>query len=91
MGTTTLSKKRIAILGSTGSIGRQTLEVIRSNPDLFVVEVLTAQNNCDVLIAQALEFNPNVVVIGNPKCYIKVSEALGSLPIKVFSGEDSIT
>ncbi len=91
MGTAALPKKRIAILGSTGSIGRQTLDVIKSNPELFEVEILTAQNNCDVLISQALEFTPNVVVIGNPQCYSKVSGALGSLPIKVFSGEDSIT
>jgi len=84
-------KKRIALLGSTGSIGRQTLEVIKSNPELFEVEVITAQNNCDILIQQAFEFSPNVVVIGNPDCYSKVSEALKSLPVKVFSGEDSIT
>ncbi len=91
MGDTAFLKKRIALLGSTGSIGRQTLDVIRSNPDLFEVEVLTAQNNCDILIRQAFEFNPNVVVIGNPACYNKVAEALKSLPVKVFSGEDSIT
>jgi len=91
MGETTLAKKRIALLGSTGSIGNQTLDVIRSNPGRFEVEVLTAQNNCDILIRQAFEFNPNVVVIGNPACYAKVAEALKSLPLKVFSGEDSIT
>jgi 1-deoxy-D-xylulose-5-phosphate reductoisomerase len=91
MGETTFLKKRIALLGSTGSIGCQTLDVIKSNPDRFEVEVLTAQNNCDILIRQAFEFNPNVVVIGNPDCYSKVSEALKSLPVKVFSGEDSIT
>ncbi|MEI7490125.1 MAG: 1-deoxy-D-xylulose-5-phosphate reductoisomerase [Bacteroidota bacterium] len=91
MGTNTLPKKRIAILGSTGSIGRQTLDVIKSNPGLFEVEVLTAQNNCEVLIAQALEFAPNFVVIGNHECYAKVAEALEPLPIKVFSGEDSIS
>jgi len=91
MGTTTVPKKRLALLGSTGSIGRQTLDVIRANPELFEVEVLTAQNNCDVLIGQAFEVNPNVVVIGNPACYRKVATALESLPIKVYSGEDSIT
>ena len=88
---TALLKKRIALLGSTGSIGSQTLNVIRSNPEHFEVEVLTAQNNCDILIKQAFEFKPNVVVIGNPACYTKVAEALKSLPVKVFSGEDSIT
>ncbi|MCX6287078.1 MAG: 1-deoxy-D-xylulose-5-phosphate reductoisomerase [Bacteroidetes bacterium] len=91
MGNSILQKKRIALLGSTGSIGRQTLDVIRSNHDRFEVEILTAQNNCDVLIGQAFEFNPNVVVIGNPACYGKVASALKSLPVKVFSGEDSIT
>jgi len=91
MGNYTLPKKRLALLGSTGSIGRQTLAVIKSNPDLFEVEVLTAQNNCDVLISQAFEINPNVVVIGNPACYRKVCTALESLPVKVYSGEDSIT
>jgi 1-deoxy-D-xylulose-5-phosphate reductoisomerase len=88
---TTVVKKRIALLGSTGSIGRQTLDVIRSNPGRFEVEVLTAQNNCDILIQQAIEFSPNVVVIGNPDCYSKVAEALKPLPVKVYSGEDSIT
>jgi len=88
---TTLPKKRLALLGSTGSIGRQTLDVIKANPGLFEVEVLTAQNNCDVLIRQAFEHNPNVVVIGNPACYRKVATALEGYPIKVFSGEDSIT
>ncbi|MCX6280976.1 MAG: 1-deoxy-D-xylulose-5-phosphate reductoisomerase [Bacteroidetes bacterium] len=91
MGSTTLPKKRIALLGSTGSIGRQTLDVIRSNPDRFEVDILTALNNCDVLIGQAIEFSPNVVVIGNTSCYGKVASALKSLPIKVFAGEDSIT
>ncbi len=84
-------KKNIAILGSTGSIGTQALEVVRSHPDLFAVEVLTAQNNCDMLIQQALEFRPNAVVIGNESCYKKVSEALRSYPVKVFAGEDSIS
>lgn len=84
-------KKNIAILGSTGSIGTQALEVVRSHPDLFAVEVLTAQNNCDMLIQQALEFRPNAVVIGNESCYKKISEALQSFPVKVFAGEDSIS
>ncbi len=83
-------KKNIAILGSTGSIGTQALEVVRSHPDLFGIEVLTAQNNCDMLISQAIEFRPNAVVIGNVSCYPKVAEALKLFPIKVFAGEDSI-
>ena len=83
-------KKRIAILGSTGSIGRQTLEVIASHPDTFQVEVLTAQNNVDLLIKQALEFNPNSVVIANKKHYKVLSEALESTMIKVFAGDDAI-
>lgn len=82
--------KRIAILGSTGSIGTQTLDVIRQHPEDFEVEVLTAQNNCDLLIAQALEFKPNAVVIGNEANYPKVKEALISHDIKVFAGQKAI-
>ena len=82
--------KRIAILGSTGSIGTQTLDVIRQHPEDFEVEVLTAQNNCDLLISQALEFKPNAVVIGNEANYPKVKEALISHDIKVFAGQKAI-
>lgn len=82
--------KRIAILGSTGSIGTQTLDVIRQHPEDFQVEVLTAQNNCDLLIAQALEFQPNAVVIGNESNYQKVKEALLPHDIKVFAGQKAI-
>lgn len=82
--------KRVAILGSTGSIGTQTLEVIRQHPENFSVEVLTAQNNVDLLIQQALEFVPNAVVIGNEANYSKVKEALASAPIKVFAGQKAI-
>jgi 1-deoxy-D-xylulose-5-phosphate reductoisomerase len=82
--------KRVAILGSTGSIGTQTLEVIRQHPKDFVVEVLTAQNNCDLLITQALEFMPNAVVIGNELNYQKVKEALLPHDIKVFAGQKAI-
>ena len=85
------SKKRLALLGSTGSIGTQTLDVVRSNPERFSVEVLTAQNNCDMLIRQAREFLPNAVVIGNPACYEKVASALSNMQVKVFAGNDSIT
>ena len=83
--------RNIAILGSTGSIGTQALDVIRQNPDLFGVEVLTAQNNCDLLIRQAIEFLPNAVVIGNEMCYRKVADALESFPVKVYGGEEAIT
>ncbi len=83
-------KKNIAILGSTGSIGTQALDVVRSHPDLFCVEALTAYSNCDLLIKQAIEFSPNAVVIGNVDCYSKVSEALKSFPVKVFAGQESI-
>lgn len=84
-------KKRLALLGSTGSIGTQALEVVRAHPELFSVEVITAMNNCDKLISQAKEFVPNAVVIGNPSCYGKLTEALKNLPVKVYAGEDSIT
>lgn len=83
-------KKRVAILGSTGSIGTQTLDVIRQHSDKFTVEVLTAQNNCDLLISQALEFQPNAVVIGNESNYLKVKEALIPHDIKVFAGQKAI-
>ena len=69
-------KKRIAILGSTGSIGTQSLEVIEQNPENFEVEVITANNNVDLLIQQAKKFQPNTVVIANHDKYKMVSEAL---------------
>ncbi|MEI7830481.1 MAG: 1-deoxy-D-xylulose-5-phosphate reductoisomerase [Prolixibacteraceae bacterium] len=82
--------KNIAILGSTGSIGQQTLDVIANNPDLFSVEVLTANNNADLLVEQAIKFKPNVVIISNEEKYAKVKEALSSYPIKIYSGRDAI-
>jgi len=82
--------KRIALFGSTGSIGTQALEVIAANPDKFSVEILTAQNNEDLLIQQALQFNPNVVVIGDEKKYPKVNEALHLTGTKVFAGEKAL-
>lgn len=84
-------KKHIALLGSTGSIGKQTLEVVRSHPELFTVEVLTAHSNTDLLIKQALEFKPNAVVISDEKKYSYVLDALRALPIKVFTKEESIS
>ncbi len=83
-------KKRIAILGSTGSIGTQTLEVIKQNPEKFEVEVLTANNNVDILIAQAKQFQPNAVVIANEEKYSYVSEALKNEPVKVYAGIDAL-
>lgn len=83
-------KKHIAILGSTGSIGTQALEVVRQHPDLFIAEVLTAQSNFDLLIRQAIEFLPNAVVIGDEENYPTVKEALKSYPVKVFAGLNSI-
>ena len=83
-------KKKIAIFGSTGSIGTQALEVIRANDKLFEVDILTAQNNDELLIKQALEFNPNAVVIGDERRYEKVKAALSSTDIKVFAGADAL-
>lgn len=83
-------KKRIALLGSTGSIGTQTLDIISCYPDLFEAEVLTANNNAELLITQARKFNPNTVVIANEDKYFQVKDALSDLPIKVFAGNKSI-
>ena len=76
-------QKRIAILGSTGSIGTQALEVISCHPDKFEVEVLTAQNNVALLIEQSIRHQPNVVVIGNEDHYEELKFALESHPVKV--------
>ena len=83
-------KKGVAILGSTGSIGTQALEVIQENPELFQVEVLTAQRNADLLIEQARKFQPNAVVIADTDQYQKVKDALNPLDIKVFGGSESL-
>lgn len=86
-----LLKKRIAILGSTGSIGKQALEVIESQPQFFQVEALTSNNNSELLIAQAKKFNPNAVVIADEKKYPEVKNALEPFGIKVFTGTDSLS
>ena len=86
----TAPKKQIAILGSTGSIGTQALEVIAANDSLFEVYALTANNNVDLLIQQARKYNPEMVTVGNELHYSKLKEALSDLPIKVFAGDDSI-
>jgi 1-deoxy-D-xylulose-5-phosphate reductoisomerase len=82
--------KRIALFGSTGSIGTQALEVVRANPDKFSVEILTAHSNEELLISQALEFKPNLVVIVAENKYPKVKEALKGEGIKVFAGEEAL-
>ncbi len=86
----THSPKRIAILGSTGSIGTQALEVIAAHPEQFQAEVLMAQSNADLLIEQSAAFRPNVVVIGNEDLYDKVFAALDPLDIKVYTGQKSL-
>ena len=83
-------QKQVAILGSTGSIGTQTLEVIEKNPDHFKLEILTARNNADALIAQSRKFLPNHVVISNEDKYHYVSRELSDLPVKVYAGTDAL-
>ena len=86
----TLKKKQIAILGSTGSIGTQALDVISHHPSLFDVELLTANNNSSLLIQQAKKFKPNTVVITNKEKYKEVNDVLFDLGIKVFAGSESL-
>jgi len=87
---TTTTIKRIALFGSTGSIGVQALEVIEANPDKFSVEVLTCSNNVELLIQQALKFKPNIVVVSNEEKYKKVKDLLASTDTKVFAGEKAL-
>ncbi len=82
--------KRIAIFGSTGSIGRQALEVIERHPDKFSAEVLTAHSNDELLVKQALKFQPDIVVISDESKYRKVADALSKTNIKVFGGEEAL-
>jgi 1-deoxy-D-xylulose-5-phosphate reductoisomerase len=86
----TENKKQIAILGSTGSIGTQALEVIAENDSLFEIYALTANNNVDLLIQQARKFQPEMVAIANESLFQTLKSALSDLPIKVFAGADSI-
>lgn len=86
-----MEKKQIAILGSTGSIGTQALDVIRENPDRFEVYALTAHNNVELLANQAREFLPEMLVIANPEKYQFLKNALQDLPIKVWAGEDALS
>lgn len=83
-------QKRIAIFGSTGSIGTQALEVIAANPDMFAVDILTAHTNDELLIEQSLKFKPSIVVIVDEKKYKRVSEALAGTNTKVFCGEEAL-
>ena len=85
-----MNKKSVAVIGSTGSIGRQALDIIAQHPDIFSAEVLTANTQADLLIEQALKFNPNVVVIADKTQYQKVKQALSQTDIKVFAGKESI-
>ena len=85
-----MDKKSIAILGATGSIGTQALEVVRAHPDRFVVYALTAGHNADLLIEQALEFRPKVVVIGNCDKYKQVQDALAGTAIAVHKGNEAL-
>ncbi|MFZ4057115.1 MAG: 1-deoxy-D-xylulose-5-phosphate reductoisomerase [Ferruginibacter sp.] len=85
-----IQKKRIAIFGSTGSIGTQALEVIQANPDLFEAEILTAQTNHELLVKQALTFKPNAVVIGDETYFQQVKSALVGTDVKVFAGENAL-
>lgn len=82
--------KRLAILGSTGSIGTQALDVVRQHPDELSVELLTANNNLDLLVQQAFEFQPNAVIIANKQLYPELKQRLVSQPIKVFAGAQAI-
>ena len=90
MNNSSATKRRLAILGSTGSIGTQALDVVRRHRDLFSIELLTANNNTDLLIQQAKEFEPSAVVICNPDRYSEVADALQPLYIKVFAGMESV-
>lgn len=85
-----MTQKKVAIIGSTGSIGRQALEVIEHHKEKLCVEILTANKQADLLIEQALKFDPNAVVIADKSQYQKVKEALSSTDIKVFAGQEAL-
>lgn len=85
-----MKKQKLAILGSTGSIGTQTLDVVAANPDMFEVYAITANNSVDMLVEQAHRFKPEVVVVANEQHYHKLQNALADQPIKVFAGSDAI-
>jgi 1-deoxy-D-xylulose-5-phosphate reductoisomerase len=83
-------KRRIAIFGSTGSIGTQAIDVIATNSDLFSLEVLSAHSNADLLITQAKQYHPNIVIITDESKYEKVNAALANDNIKVYAGEKAL-
>ncbi|WP_304953933.1 1-deoxy-D-xylulose-5-phosphate reductoisomerase [uncultured Alistipes sp.] len=83
-------KQRLVLLGSTGSIGVQTLDIARENPDLFEVRVLTARRNWELLAAQAREFDADAVVIADKECYTPLRETLADTDIKVYAGEEAV-
>lgn len=85
-----MERQRLAILGSTGSIGTQTLDIVRSRPDLFEVNTLTSNNNWEALVAQAIEFQPDSVVVANEGHYAAVRDALASYPVKVYAGSEAL-
>lgn len=85
-----MDKKRIAIFGSTGSVGTQTLDIIEANSELFTAEIITASTNAELLISQALKFNPNIVVIADESKFTEVQKALMSTQIKVFAGDQAL-
>ena len=85
-----MKKKKIALLGSTGSIGTQALDVIRQHPDRFDAYVLTANNNVDLLAAQARQFRPDAVVIANEEKYDHLRDLLADMPVKVYAGAQAL-
>ena len=85
-----MERQRIALLGSTGSIGVQTLDIVRENSDLFEITTLTAHRNWERLAQQAIEFNVDSVVIADVSLYEPLSQALASYPIKVYAGEEAV-
>lgn len=85
-----MKKKKIALLGSTGSIGTQALDVIRQHPDRFDAYVLTANNNVDLLAAQARQFRPDAVVIANEEKYDRLRDLLADMPVKVYAGAQAL-
>src|SRR5438309_8843445 len=82
--------KRIALFGSTGSIGTQALQVIEANPDRFTVDVLTGGSNEELLVRQALKYKPNIVVVADETKYASVRDALASTDVKVFAGDKAL-
>ncbi|MEG2332260.1 MAG: 1-deoxy-D-xylulose-5-phosphate reductoisomerase, partial [Bacteroides sp.] len=85
-----IKKKQIAILGSTGSIGTQALQVIEQHPERYEVYALTALNKVELLISQARKFQPEAVVIANEEKYHQLKDALADLPIKVYAGSEAL-